>query len=245
MLKLYYIYRHIRPDIGQVFYVGKGKNRRNFYNYERAHQPHKNPIWQRIVAKCGGRYEVEIVMEFETAEECVRKEIELIRLYGRTDQKCGMLCNLTNGGEGGYGRIYSEKQREARRACVSGNKHPNWGKQLSSETCRRKSLAISGDKHFLYGKKLPLLWRKHIGEAKIGDRNPMYGKCGRLSKRSKIIRDTNTGTIYYGIQEAAAAFNLTPSILYQYLDGTRKNKTPLVCDDTLRSATANLGRIAP
>lgn len=48
----FYVYRHIRRDTGEVFYIGKGfKNRAySFLN--------RNPYWHNIVNKCG--FDVEI-----------------------------------------------------------------------------------------------------------------------------------------------------------------------------------------
>ena len=169
MLKPYYIYRHVRPDTNQVFFLGKGTNRRNVYSYERANdQASRNTYWNNIVNKCGGSYEVEIVMEFDAPEVCVAKEKEFIALYGRANLGKGTLCNLTDGGDGSWGHIVSEKERQ-RRSQVRGPKHPNWGKNLSEETCQRKSMAISGEKHHLFVTTLYEEWKNHIAAANIGN----------------------------------------------------------------------------
>jgi hypothetical protein len=49
-------------------------------------------------------YEVEIMLEDLTWEEACIKEIEFISLYGRKDLGKGTLVNLTDGGEGQFGR---------------------------------------------------------------------------------------------------------------------------------------------
>jgi hypothetical protein len=231
MLTPYYIYRHIRPDKDEVFYIGKGTNRRNQYQYERAYaKENRNRIWNAIVALCNGAYTVEIFMEFDDPDICVAKEKELIALYGRKDTRSGTLCNMTDGGDGSWGHIVSEKEK-ARRALVRGDKHPNFGKKLSPETCVKKSQSIMGEKHFLFGKKITDEWRENIRKAKLGERNPMHGKTGQLHHMAIKIIDISTGNTYYGAKEAAHAAGVSVSIMYQYLDGTRPNKTSMVRED--------------
>jgi hypothetical protein len=53
-----YVYRHIRRDTDQVFYVGIGSDK----NYYRSRTKSKrNPIWRRIVDKT--EYDIEIVLD--------------------------------------------------------------------------------------------------------------------------------------------------------------------------------------
>lgn len=225
----YYVYRHIRPDTGQVFYVGLGKNRRDTYRYERAYAKHDgNSFWMNIVNKLGGNYITEIMMEFNDLEECKQKEIELIALYGRRNKNIGTLVNLTDGGDGLAGFIATEEYRQKKREQVSNGKHPNFGKKLSAETCRRKSEALKGTRHFMYGKTLSDEWKDNIRKSKYGSGNPMFGKCGEQHHRAKVIINLENGIVYFGINEAAKAHNINPKTLYQYIDGTRINKTSLV-----------------
>ena len=91
-----YVYRHIRLDKNQPFYIGIGLSE---CNYNRAYQKSKtkrSKYWHNI-AKNG--YCVEIIMSDITKNEAFEKEIEFIKLYGRADIGTGILCNLTNGGE--------------------------------------------------------------------------------------------------------------------------------------------------
>jgi hypothetical protein len=90
------VYRHIRLDNGQPFYIGIGKL------LSRAYQKNKRTLyWQRIVNFCG--YEVEILFDDLTYEQACEKEMEFIKLYGRKDINTGILVNLTDGGEGSIG----------------------------------------------------------------------------------------------------------------------------------------------
>lgn len=104
----YYVYRHIRPDKNEVFYVGIGKKPTYKHShkclstdYTRARTKYnRNKIWNNIVDKNQGKYEIEIILESDNYTFIKKKEIELIALYGRISTKTGTLANLTAGGDG-------------------------------------------------------------------------------------------------------------------------------------------------
>lgn len=100
------IYRHLKP-CGEVFYIGIGKIRRS------KEKTYRNKHWCNIVNKHG--YETEILKSDLTWDDACELEKILISWYGRKDLKTGILCNLTDGGEGGYGAIVSETTREKMR----------------------------------------------------------------------------------------------------------------------------------
>ena len=94
---MYYIYRHIRKDKNEVFYIGIAKINTTYNTYKSHYQraytaKSRNQHWHDIVDKT--EYSVEILLHFETEEEAWEKEIELIKLYKPT------LCNITDGGSG-------------------------------------------------------------------------------------------------------------------------------------------------
>lgn len=103
-MERYYLYRHIRLDTNEVFYIGIGKKYSYDYNrkdgiYERARDKcGRNRFWKSIINKTN--YKIEIVQEFNSLEEAYNKEKELISFYGRRDLHIGSLCNLTSGGDG-------------------------------------------------------------------------------------------------------------------------------------------------
>lgn len=91
-----YVYRHIRKDTNQVFYIGIGTDNKG--KHTRAKSKARNRYWKRIVEKSD--YEIEILFDDITKEEAISKEIEFISIYGRRDLNKGTLANLTDGGEG-------------------------------------------------------------------------------------------------------------------------------------------------
>ena len=95
-----YVYTHTRLDNNEVFYVGIGTQN----NYKRASRSHnRTNYWNNIVKKCG--WKVDIVFDKLTWDDACKKEIELIKKYGRVDLGTGTLVNLTDGGEGTLKRI--------------------------------------------------------------------------------------------------------------------------------------------
>ena len=59
-----YVYRHIRLDKNEPFYIGIGTD----LNYKRAYSKHsRNIYWQRVVNKT--KYEVEILFDNLTKNE--------------------------------------------------------------------------------------------------------------------------------------------------------------------------------
>ena len=99
----YYLYRHIREDKNEPFYIGISKKnyRYNTYfsMYKRAYDKRRNNLWLKVFNK-SKTYTVEIIFETDSYEEILKKEIEFIKLYGRIDLNTGTLANLTDGGEG-------------------------------------------------------------------------------------------------------------------------------------------------
>ena len=89
----FYTYVHIRNDIGEVFYVGKGTGRRAF-------ALGRNPYWNSIVAKHG--HAVHIVAYFANEADAFEHEKEMISELRASGFN---LANMTDGGEGATGWV--------------------------------------------------------------------------------------------------------------------------------------------
>jgi hypothetical protein len=103
-----YVYRHIRHDKNEPFYIGVGTNKDLKREYQKLSR--RSNLWNKISAKTS--YDVEIMIDDITIEEAKKKEIEFIELYGRINAGTGTLANLTNGGEGCVGVIPTEETRK-------------------------------------------------------------------------------------------------------------------------------------
>jgi len=135
----YFVYRHIREDKNEPFYIGIGTKRGE--SYSRAHSKfNRSKYWNRIINKT--KYFVEILYESNDYKKIIEKEIEFIFLYGRQDLNTGSLCNLTDGGEGSPNVIVSEYTRKLHSKRSKGNKY-RLGQTASLET---KQLMSSSQK---------------------------------------------------------------------------------------------------
>jgi len=129
----YYVYRHIRLDKNEPFYIGIGtKKDKNFKKitseYYRAYiKSKRSKFWNNIVNKTN--YKIEIIYETNDKKEALVKEREFIKLYGKRTTNNGTLVNLTDGGDG---------SNEFR---------------LSNETKKKMSKSYKKEKHTYLSKK--------------------------------------------------------------------------------------------
>jgi hypothetical protein len=106
----YFLYRHIRLDKNEPFYIGVGTKQPGKNPYIRAFRKElKNNIWWKIANK--SEYEVEILLESNDYEFILNKEIEFISLYGRINLGNGHLSNITNGGRSLNGYKHRERSK--------------------------------------------------------------------------------------------------------------------------------------
>jgi len=200
----FYVYEHIRPDNGSVFYVGKGRGDRAFNTSKRNHH------WKNVFNEAG-RFKVSFLCEHESEEFVFLLEQE------RIDQlkKLGVaLCNITSGGEGLSGLKFTdehkqkiaraklgvprpghvvEKMRKSRIGKMTGSENPFFGKRHTEETKAKLSSALSGRVQSREEKK-----RRQISRMN-------YAK---VSKRSIPVYCVNNGITYFSISEAARQLNL-------------------------------------
>lgn len=138
-----YLYRHIRLDKNEPFYIGIGNDK--YYNRAFA-KTGRNKIWHNIVSKT--EYEVEIIYDGMSKEQAFEKEKEFIKLYGRKDLGTGTLCNLTNGGEGGFGVVRTEEFKKRASERMKGKKYA-LGHKVSDEVKKKTSEKMKGKKNAL------------------------------------------------------------------------------------------------
>ena len=98
------VYRHRRLDTNEVFYVGIGKFLRRAYRKDQ-----RNQWWTHIANKAD--YKVELLESDIPWEDACELEVFLIQEYGRKDLGTGCLVNMTNGGEGAFGRVLTEEHK--------------------------------------------------------------------------------------------------------------------------------------
>lgn len=176
------VYRHIRLDTNEVFYIGIAV-RKNRVTSRRS----RNPYWRNIVNKYG--MISEIIEENLTWEEACTREKYWISFYGRDK-----LSNLTDGGEGCFGRVLNDKTKEK----IS-NSHK--GKKLSEEHIKKISDGNKGKpkpKPIGFGEKMS---RISIGKVRseesrkkqsISTKKTLSKMREKLSEKSKGIKNSNS-----------------------------------------------------
>jgi hypothetical protein len=186
------VYKHIRLDTNEVFYIGIGKRKDRPYSSK-----NRNKHWHRIVDKHG--YRVEIIRECDSWEEACYYEKKLISEYGRRDINTGILVNMTDGGEGKLNFLLSEETKRKisnsliGNSCRIGKKHTDETKKKISQISKI-NFTGSGNPHF--GKKHSKESIEKMRIAKLGKyegvNNPNFGR--KLSDESKKrIGDSKRG----------------------------------------------------
>lgn len=178
-----YVYRHIRLDKNQPFYIGIGSDS----TYKRAYSTkNRNKHWKSIIFLTS--YNIEIVLDDLTWEEACEKEKEFIELYGRHDKGEGPLCNYTDGGEGAYGRIPSFDTRKKISQSVSGKNHGMYGR--GHDINSRKKISESQ-----YKKVLDTVTGK-IYKSILDAANAFGLRPNTLSRKLSGVRNNNTSLKY-------------------------------------------------
>lgn len=240
-----YVYRHIRLDKNEPFYIGIG-SKKDFY---RAYEKRKrNKIWNDITSKT--EYAVDILFEDISWDEACKKEIEFIRLYGRINNKTGVLCNLTDGGDGIYGAVRSLEHREKLRIANTGKvvsegtkeklRIANLGKKQSIETRQKRSNSLKGRKQSKehtekvrlknIGKKISIESINKMIASKAGFKHSEATKKSislsnkGKTRNSKKILCVSDGLIFSSNKEAGKYFNIGSTAISKQITGKRKNK---------------------
>lgn len=157
-----YLYRHIRLDKNQVFYIGISK--KDDIKFSRAYNfdhRHRNRHWLNVFNKTA--IEVEILFDNIPYSEAKEKEIEFIDLYKRVCDG-GTLTNLTKGGDGVLGFKNPSLSERNKQGIWTGRKH-------TEETKLKMSL-------FNKGRTFSEEHKRRISEGKkgihAGTKNPNY-----------------------------------------------------------------------
>ena len=159
----YYTYAYLRED-RTPYYIGKGKDDR-IYSTNKRIKPPKDK--SRII----------FLKQNLTEQEAFKHEIYMIAVFGRKDLGTGILQNLTDGGEGGSGRVLSEETRRKLSDANRGKNHPNYGKTTSLETKAKMSASK---------KNMSDETRKKMSEVKKGENHPFYGKTHSPETKRKM-----------------------------------------------------------
>jgi len=199
---LYYLYRHIRIDTNEVFYVGIGTKKNNKSSicksaYYRAYEKgNRNNICKKIFAKNKENFKVDVLFESDNYDFIKDKEKEFIKIYGRINNKTGSLANLTDGGEGLLGRIVSQEERNKTSIRCKGQVSPRKGVFLSEDQKLHLSIIQLGrklsEKSIIKRTKNRL---KNANERGFYHNKETKDKIGTKNSKSLIQYDLNLNII--------------------------------------------------
>ena len=182
------VYRHIRLDKNEPFYIGIGKDEKRAYDKTNS----RNFIWKGIIKK--SEYRVEILFEDLSIKDAKNKEIELIALYGKKINKTGTLANLSDGGDlSRLGTKHTSETKIKMSNKATGRISPNKGKTFpKGVTGRAKGFKHSNER--LAQLKTQSIGKKWYTDGNIENKDwfgipgeqPLNYKPGRTFNKNKL-----------------------------------------------------------
>jgi hypothetical protein len=190
------VYQHIRKDNKQPFYIGIGKT------IARAKSIHsRNDYWKNIVKKYG--YEIEILKSDISWQEACEIEKKYIKKYGRCDNGTGILCNMTDGGDGNnnYSKEVIEKMSLKKRNIKLSQQHKE---KIKKGLSHRKGL--------------PNKWGKHNQETIEIIRNASTGRNHNQETIDKLRKRKNSKSIIIFNDEIEITFDSIASCIKDFFN---------------------------
>lgn len=214
MQNLHYVYRHVRLDTNQPFYIGIGSG----VDYKRAHsKKNRNKYWLNITKSI--EYRIDILLDNLSFFEACLKEKEFIALYGRLDK--GLLCNMTDGGEGLFNP--TEEIRKKLSVSKQGSKNPQFGKKWSDQKKNERSKQMSGKNNPNYGCVISKEQKLIISNAQKGRQKTIAEKEAIYSKTRIKVLNTETGFVYNSIKDVASSLGIPDYTASRWVKNGKKN----------------------
>ena len=199
----------------------------------------------------------------ETKEELDEKEVEFISLFNATHRddyynineggNANRMCGENNtmyGRRGelapGYGRVYTEEEKEIMRQRILGEKNPMYGKHLTEEHKEKISNSLSGEKHWHYGQHWNDETKEKISNANKGRPGWAKGKirtpehCKHISEGKKGKKLNLSDEVRQKLSENLIERNHSDKFRQQVSSankrcherGIRRGAKPVVCIET-------------
>ena len=200
MSRNFYVYIYKNPlKNNDPFYVGKGKGDRFLYHLKekKSVNPHKSNTIKQIRTQ-GLEPIIEIYINNLIENDAFEVEKNLIKFFGRRNIKTGGLTNLTDGGEGVSGVIWSNEHRQIQAKRMKGN-HNTLGRKMPPEEVERRASKLRGKKQtpeFIKKRTEALKGRHHSEESKTKMSNARKGLIFVRDLDGKCFKTTSTNPRY-------------------------------------------------
>ncbi len=185
----FYTYEIWDPIKNEPFYVGKGTLSTSGYRRPEVHIEYAKGLIDRPydlnghklnrirkILSLGYDPEIRIVFKTDSEQEAFQKERELIKFYGRRDLKTGCLTNMTDGGDGGSGRVWTQESKDKiKNAFIKKGSYPMSGKRHSLEAKEKIRIAHLGMEHHPMSKEgLESIKKAATDSYYVNNSNPFY-----------------------------------------------------------------------
>ena len=225
-----YVYRHIRIDKNEPFYIGIGcdsgglyKRAYDFYSCRRS------IVWNKIYNKT--EISVDILVDEITYQQAQEKEVEFIKLYGRKDIGTGILTNKTDGGDALPGLVFTESHRK--KLSDKAKSRPPQSEELRNRFIKARvgksswNKGISGSASHAYGIVRSDETKLKCSVSKQGAKNAMFGKTGASNPNMKgVIQMFKDGELlgeYEGLYDCQDKTGLRAKAVSRCVRGERNH----------------------
>lgn len=231
-MNVYYVYTYRDPRNDQVFYVGKGKDRRYLKHLTEAKKPTSMSAKAQIIREileANFTPIIEKVAENLSEPDALQMEKDLIAFYGKEN-----LTNKTTGGQGvsGFqsflGRHHSEATKQKLREAKLGSNNPMYGKKRSEESMRKFKAAISGENHPHYGKSPSEQTKRKISDTLKGCVVTDHGKAQRREGMKRVWEQRRLGLRPQRKQSTSISKPISDETR-QKMSQSKKNQPKIIC----------------
>jgi group I intron endonuclease len=169
----------------EPFYVGKGTGGRCYSHLREALKTSNSNYKLNKIRKLSSLSKKPIIVKlYNNIEEVNALKIEslLIEKIGRIDKGLGPLTNLTDGGEGTMGYVFSDDQLEKRRLKIMGELNPNYGNKWDENKKEEFGSMRKGHANPFFGKSHSEEWKQKLREDNPG---------GKATSKPILQKDLN------------------------------------------------------